>query len=59
MPMAAFAPALLRLFVGEVMDDAYMERLKRHYALFKLEAPDRPGTKTWKPSPRTTKRRKR
>lgn len=52
-----FAPALLKLFLGSVMDPAYVERLKRHYALSKLDAPDLPGTKTWKPNPRTRKRR--
>jgi len=32
---SALAPMLLDLFVNVVADDAYIERLKRHYALFK------------------------
>ena len=54
-----FAAALLKLFVEVVADDAYVERLKRHYALFKSTTAGRPVTKTSKPSSRTTKKRRK
>lgn len=34
-PQTKYAPALLRLFRFVLTDDAYVERLKRHYQLFK------------------------
>ena len=34
-PQTKFAPALLQLFRFILTDDAYVERLKRHYHLFK------------------------
>jgi hypothetical protein len=34
-PQTQYAPALLRLFRFVLTDDAYVERLKRHYQLFK------------------------
>ena len=34
-PQTKYSPALLRLFEAVLQDPAYVERLKRHYALFK------------------------
>jgi hypothetical protein len=34
-PQSPYAPALLRLFETIVQDPAYVQRLQRHYALFK------------------------
>jgi len=34
-PQSALSPALLRLFETVLQDQAYVERLKRHYTLFK------------------------
>jgi hypothetical protein len=34
-PQSKYAPALLRLFETVVQDQAYVQRLQRHYALFK------------------------
>ena len=38
-PQSEYAPALLRLFETVVQDRAYVQRLQRHYALFKGQSP--------------------
>jgi hypothetical protein len=55
-PQTKYAPALVRLFRLVLTDDAYVERLKRHYQLFKgfVQGADR-----IKPRKRAGKKRKR
>ncbi len=55
-----YADVLLDYFVNVVADEAYIERLKRHYAMFKssLKSGSQPQLSQWKP-PRKMKRRLR
>ena len=55
-----YAEVLLEYFENVVADDAYIERLKRHYAMFKssLTSDPLPEVTHWKP-PRTQRRRLR
>jgi hypothetical protein len=53
-PQTEYSEALLRLFKQILQDKAYVERLKRHYQLFKADLP-----KAHKPGIRTRKRAKR
>ncbi len=50
---SALSPALLRLFETVLQDQAYVERLKRHYALFKqalrAKRPPKPAQRAAKP----------
>jgi hypothetical protein len=44
-PQTKYAPALLELFEMILQDPAYVERLKRHYAMFKGAQP--PRARSW------------
>jgi hypothetical protein len=53
-PQSEYAGVLLRLFTQLLQDPAYVERLKRHYQLFKADL-----SKTPKPAIQSKKRSKR
>ena len=53
-PQSKYAPALLRLFETVVQDKAYVQRLQRHYALFKGQ-----GKSVVRPDARTTSPRRK
>jgi hypothetical protein len=55
-PQTKYAPALLELFRFVLTDDAYVERLKRHYLLFKDRVQ---GSQTAEGHPRKRKKGKR
>lgn len=59
-PQTAYAPALLDLFEFVLEDPVYVERLKRHYRLFKGAVANRQRAKQpGKPQSKRDKRRKR
>lgn len=42
-PQSRYAPALLEVFEEVVLDEDYVKRLRRHYAMFKESCRRRPG----------------
>ena len=56
-PQTKYSPALLQLFKSVLRDEAYVERLKRHYRLFKSEVRKK-RTSAVRPA-RKAKRRRR
>ncbi len=59
-PQTVYAPALLELFKFVVADKAYVERLQRHYRLFKdaLKSQNQPKRRGAAPPKRSPRRRK-
>jgi hypothetical protein len=53
-PQSKYTPALLRLFETVVQDAAYVQRLQRHYALFK-----EPDQRAARPEAKAVSRRRR